>query len=162
MKYLNFIFPCLLLILLINCSTPYQPKGMLGGYTEEKIMTNMYKVEFRGNQHTKPELIQKYLLYRCAELTKENDFEYFAVISEERHFDEFVSRQETPQPFKAVSSSSGGNWVYTDPSLENPTSSTNYTGVYFIKFINEIEDKHKNAVFNVDEVMEELGGIVKK
>ena len=162
MKYLNFFLLCLLIFFLVNCSTPYQPKGMLGGYTEEKIMTNMYKVEFKGNQHTKPELTQKYLLYRCAELTQENGFKYFAIVSEERHFDEFASRQQSTQPFKPSSSSSGGNWVYADPNFENPTSSTNYTGVYFIKFLNDVDDKYKNAVFNVDEVMEELDGIIKK
>ena len=61
---------------------------MMGGYSEEKILSNMYKVEFEGNQHSKPEMVQNYLMYRCAELTKENGFEYFAIVSEERHFDE--------------------------------------------------------------------------
>lgn len=160
MKYLNFVITSTILIFLMSCSTPYQPKGMLGGYSEEKILTNMYKVEFKGNQHTKPDLIQKYLLYRCAELTKENGFEYFTVVSEERHFDEFVSRQESVQPWTKSGSMSGGLKVYANPDLQNPTSSTNYTGVYFIKFLKEINEKYKNAVFNVDEVMEELGEIV--
>jgi hypothetical protein len=87
-KNIKLISLITLLILLSNCSTPYQPKNALGGYSEEKIIDNLYRVEFEGNQHSKPEKIQNYLLYRCAELTQEMGYEYFAIISDERHFDE--------------------------------------------------------------------------
>lgn len=146
---------------MIGCATKYQQKGMMGGYSEEKILTNMYKVEFEGNQHTKPETVQNYLMYRCAELTKEHGFEYFTVISEERHFDTEAVRPDREASFSTRTSKSGGTRTIVNPDLQTASKSTNYTGVYFIKFLHEIEEKHKNAVFNVDEVMEELGEIIK-
>lgn len=67
------------LLLLISCSTPYQPKGALGGYSSEKIGANTYMVEFKGNQHTSTLKTFEYLERRCAEITIENGYDYFIV-----------------------------------------------------------------------------------
>jgi len=84
MKYLYFYCISILLLLLINCSTPYQPKGILGGYSEKQLDNNCYEVSFWGNQHTNPDDVDKYLLYRCAELSQDKGYEYFAIIGESR------------------------------------------------------------------------------
>ena len=149
------------IIILYNCSTPYQPKGMLGGYSEEMVIKNLYKVEFKGNQHTDAETIQRYLMYRCAELTEEKGYDYFTVGNEERHFDEFTSRQQHSQPFKTSASASRGLAVSANPDLQNATSSTDYTGIYYIKFIENIEDTQENSVFSVSEVKEVLSEFIK-
>ena len=65
----------LLVLLVISCSTPYQPKGALGGYSSEKIGANTYRVEFKGNQHTNTLKTFEYLERRCAEITNENGYE---------------------------------------------------------------------------------------
>jgi len=152
----------LLLITLYNCSTPYQPKGMLGGYSEEKILNNMYKVEFEGNQHSDPGTIQHYLLYRCAELTKEMGYEYFLIVNEERYYDQYNVQPNSPIPGKNRGSASGGVKVVANPDLQNPTSSTQYTGVYYIKLLTDVEEKDKDAVFKAEEVFELLGNMIKK
>jgi len=162
LKFLKLYTLFLLFIFLTNCSTPYQPKGSIGGYSEEKILDNLYRVEFEGNQHSKPEKIQNYLLYRCAELTQEMGYEYFAIINDERHFDEHSVRPERGASFQSRSSMSGGTRVVASPDFQNATSSTKYTGVYVIKFLESIDNKYKNAVFNVDDVISELSDIVKK
>ena len=74
----GLIIVSVILILFSNCSTPYQPNGRLGGYSEEKIHDNLYRVEFAGNASTKPERVHDYLLYRCSELTKELGYKYFS------------------------------------------------------------------------------------
>ena len=158
-KYFTLL---LLFFLITNCSTTYQPKGALGGYSEEKILDNLYRVEFEGNQHSKPEKIQNYLMYRCAELTQEMGYKYFAIVNEERHFNENSVRPERGVSFQTRSSASGGTRTIVNPDLQTATSSTKYTGVYVIKFLNEIDDKHKNAVFHVPSVISELSDIVKK
>ena len=84
MKYLYFYCISILLLLLINCSTPYQPKGILGGYSEKQLDKNCYEVSFWGNQHTNPDDVDKYLLYRCAELSQDKRYECFAIIGESR------------------------------------------------------------------------------
>lgn len=150
------------LVIIYSCSTPYQPKGALGGYSEEKILDNLYRVQFEGNQHSKPEKIQNYLMYRCAELTQEMGYDYFAIVSEERHFDEHSVRPEVVQPWIKSGSMSGGLKVYANPDFQNPTSSTKYTGVYVIKFLESVDEKYKNTVFHVPDVISELSDIVKK
>ena len=157
-----FAISSIFLIILSNCSTPYQPKGTLGGYSEEKILTNMYKVEFAGNQHSKPEVIQNYLMYRCAELTQEMGYEYFTIINEERHFHEHSVRPTRDASFKTRTSMSGGTRTTVSPDLQTATSSTKYTGVYVIKFLENVDDKYKNTVFNANGVINELSNIVKK
>ena len=152
----------IVVIFLIACSTPYQPKGALGGYSEEKILDNLYRVEFAGNQHSKPEKIQNYLMYRCAELTQEMGYEYFTIVSEERHFVENSVRPEREVSFNTRTSASGGTVTTVNPDLQTATKSTNYTGVYIIKFLESVDVKYKNAVFHVPDVLSELSEIVKK
>jgi hypothetical protein len=65
--------------LVCYCSTPYQPKGMLGGYRSYQLEDNDYKVIFKGNQHTSAQTVHDYLLRRCAEITIEKECEYFIV-----------------------------------------------------------------------------------
>lgn len=160
---MNIKYLCVLILALLffSCSTPYQPKGTLGGYSEEKITSDMYRVEFKGNQHTKPETVQNYLIYRCAELTKEQGYNYFTAVSEEHHFDEQSMRPDRGVSFQTRSSMSGGTRTTVNPDLQTSTSSTNYTAVFFIKLLSEIDDKYKNAVFNADEVLEELSDSIK-
>lgn len=162
MKYLKLSSLFLIFIFLSNCSTPYQPKGVLGGYSQEKILDNLYRVEFEGNQHSKPEKVQNYLMYRCAELTQEMGYDYFRIISEERHFEENSVRPERGVSFHTSSSMSGGTRTTVSPDLELATSDTKYTGVYVIKFLEDVDEKYKNTIFHVPEVFDELSEIVKK
>ncbi|MEE9572653.1 MAG: hypothetical protein V3W20_06395, partial [Candidatus Neomarinimicrobiota bacterium] len=138
MKYLKLFNLFLISLLFIYCSTPYQPKGMLGGYTEVNILGNLYRVEFEGNQHSKPNKIQNYLMYRCAELTQEKGYNYFVIVSEERHFDEYSVRPEVVAPGKNRGSMSGGTRVVANPDFQNPTSSTKYTAAYVIKLLDSV------------------------
>lgn len=162
MKYFFQIGLILSLLFVITCSTPYQPKGALGGYSEEKILNNLYRVEFEGNQHSKPEKIQNYLMYRCAELTQEMGYEYFTIVNEERHFDEKSFSPDRNVPFETKSSRSGIFKTVANPDLQTANSSTNYTGVYTIKFLESVDDKYKNTVFHVPDVLDKLSDFVKK
>jgi len=75
----------LLLIILISCSTPYQPQNALGGYSSYKIEENTFRVQFKGNQHTKAEKVFEYLERRCAEITIKNGYDYFMVVEDSSH-----------------------------------------------------------------------------
>lgn len=162
MNYNKILLILFSLVIIYSCSTPYQPKSMLGGYSEEKILDNLYRVQFEGNQHSKPEKVQNYLMYRCAELTQEMGYDYFAIVSEERHFEENSVRPERGVSFHTSSSMSGGTRTTVSPDLQTATSSTKYTGAYVIKFLESIDKKYKNTVFYVPDVLCELSDIVKK
>ena len=61
--------------------TPYQPAAQLGafGYVEKRIEDNRYALTFNGNALTERETVESYLLYRAAELTLQQGFDYFIV-----------------------------------------------------------------------------------
>lgn len=60
--------------------TPYQPYAKnAGGYTETKLEENRVRVAFAGNTLTDRETVENYLLYRAAETTLANGFDYFII-----------------------------------------------------------------------------------
>jgi len=73
------VFLCIATIILIGCSTPYKPKGFLGGYSDYQIAEDMFSVSFRGNGYTSDETAQKYLLRRCCEVAKNNGYTCFSL-----------------------------------------------------------------------------------
>jgi hypothetical protein len=63
-------------------ATPYQPAPAGSrsggfGYSDYRIDTVHWRVSFSGNGVTSREIVEKYLLYRAAELTLEQGFEWF-------------------------------------------------------------------------------------
>ena len=63
--------------------TPYQPvvKGSsaAGGFSETRIEPDRWRVVFTGNSATRRETVETYLLYRAAELTVQNGYDWFSV-----------------------------------------------------------------------------------
>ncbi|HBK90594.1 MAG TPA: hypothetical protein DDZ68_02860 [Parvularcula sp.] len=66
-------------------STPYGPATGKSpyGFTDQKIEDNRYRIVFRGNSSTERETVETFLLYRAAELTLENGFDYFVVTEQD-------------------------------------------------------------------------------
>ena len=64
-------------------ATPYQPyvpeggPGTHGGYSEQMLAPDRYRVVFHGNELTSRERVEGYLLYRAAELTKQRGYDWF-------------------------------------------------------------------------------------
>jgi hypothetical protein len=69
--------------LLTACATatPYQPnlpgQTASGGFTDQRLETNRYRVNFAGNSLTSRETVERYLLYRAAELTVQQGYDWF-------------------------------------------------------------------------------------
>ena len=72
--------------LLAACTTatPYQPnipgQSVSGGYSEQRIEPNRFRVNFAGNSLTSRETVEGYLLYRAAELTVEQGYDWFSIV----------------------------------------------------------------------------------
>ena len=68
-------------------STPYQPAApgtaIAGGYSDERIGEDRYRVRFAGNQLTSREQVEAFLLYRAAELTLQRGHDWFVIIDRE-------------------------------------------------------------------------------
>jgi hypothetical protein len=65
-------------------STPYQPETpgqrIHGGYSEQRLGDNRFRVTFDGNTLTSRERVEGYMLYRAAELTVQNGYDWFRVV----------------------------------------------------------------------------------
>ena len=74
-------------VLLAACATatPYGPAADGGGYgfSEQRIEENRYRIMFRGNSLTNRETVENSLLFRAAELTVQQGYDYFTVVENE-------------------------------------------------------------------------------
>jgi hypothetical protein len=64
-------------------ATPYQPlgtRGSSGGFAEQRIEANRYRVVFAGNDYTSRQRVENYLLFRAAELTVANGYDGFSIV----------------------------------------------------------------------------------
>lgn len=78
----RLIFAIILLPLLFACATPYQKKGFRGGWTDSQISENTFKISFKGNASTKQERVEELALLRAADLTLNNGYKYFILMSD--------------------------------------------------------------------------------
>jgi hypothetical protein len=71
----------LLAALLAACATatPYQPAHRGEGYSDQKLESNRFRIGFAGNSLTPRQTVENYLLYRAAELTLANGYDYFVL-----------------------------------------------------------------------------------
>ena len=78
MRRAAFVILCGLL--LASCATSYQRQGFTGGFDETQLGPNLYRVSFKGNGFTSADRASDLALLRCAELTLQSGFRYFAVV----------------------------------------------------------------------------------
>ncbi len=98
------------------CYQPYNSKTE-SGYKDLEFSKNIYNVSFIGNNYFSKELVENFLLKRCAELTLERGFKYFIILKEDTRLTD--SRSWT-------TSSSTPNFppVMTPMSIPNGNSQT--------------------------------------
>jgi hypothetical protein len=62
-------------------ATPYQPavagNTQSGGYSDQQLEANRWMVTFSGNDLTSRETVERYLLFRAAELTLNQGYDWF-------------------------------------------------------------------------------------
>ncbi|WAC59912.1 CC0125/CC1285 family lipoprotein [Brevundimonas sp. SL130] len=81
-------------------ATPYQPAGLngqRGGYAEQRVESNRFRVSFAGNSVTSREQVEMGLLLRSAELTVESGYDWFATVN--RATDRDTRYVRTPDPY---------------------------------------------------------------
>lgn len=82
MKYLLAGIALVASLMLTSCLTPYGPYDtVLGGYTDRRVNQNTAIVNISTTRITHRYTAQAYALYRAAEVTIDNGFDYFIVIS---------------------------------------------------------------------------------
>jgi hypothetical protein len=98
-------------------STVYAPagyNGQRGGYAEQRLETDRFRVSFAGNSVTSREQVEMGLLLRAAEITTENGYDWFSTV--DRATDRDVRYQAFRDPFyRPYSPFWGPSWRYFGP-----------------------------------------------
>jgi hypothetical protein len=87
---------------LVACGTPtpYQPnipgQATSGGYSDLRLEANRWRVSFAGNSLTSRETVEAYLLYRAAELTAQQGYDWFEIV--DRHTERNARTYVQPDP----------------------------------------------------------------
>lgn len=69
--------------------TPYQPLGPDGGFAQEQIEPNRFRLSFVGNYSTDRATVERYALYRAAEITVQQGADYFVVANDQTERDTY-------------------------------------------------------------------------
>ncbi|MEM8770114.1 MAG: hypothetical protein AAGD92_00570 [Pseudomonadota bacterium] len=101
-------------------ATPYGPaQGQRGyGFSEQRIEQDRFRITFRGNSSTARETVENSLLYRAAELTVQQGFDYFVV-------------EENDTEARTSFSSSGGPAFYGRYGFGYPFYGAGYAFPYY-------------------------------
>ena len=73
-------------LLVAGCATEttYRPATGSGfnrtGFSERQVETNRFLITFAGNSVTDRDTVERYLLFRAAQLTLDNGFDYFVMV----------------------------------------------------------------------------------
>lgn len=96
-------------------STPYQPassaNAVKGGYSETRLAEDRWSVNFAGNRLTSREQVETFLLYRAAELTLQQGYDWFVIVDKDTKRQ--VEREVRRDPFYDP-------WFYRDFSFWRP------------------------------------------
>ena len=111
-------------------ATPYQPldprNQEAGGYSDVRLDAADWRVSFNGNSLTSRETVERYLLYRAAELTASQGFDWF--VTDDKQTDKQTSSYVDPiygygfQPsWRFYGAGGWGGWGYWgDPAWAGP------------------------------------------
>lgn len=87
MKIKNFIHAATIALIatsIVGCArpTPYQRFDVFGrgGYQETRISNDTYEIVYYGNGATSTDTLNALLLYRSAEVTLNQNYEYFEIV----------------------------------------------------------------------------------
>lgn len=116
-------------------ATPYQPdiagQRVAGGYSEQRTGEGRYRVNFSGNSLTSRDRVEGYLLYRAAELTLQDGYDWFLIVDRltERDVETYVHPDPLYRPWYGGEYGywrphwryyRGGRWVIWHPEWGGP------------------------------------------
>ena len=99
-------------------ATPYQPlqrgTAVSGGFSDQRLDADHVRVTFQGNTLTSRATVESYLLYRAAELTVAQGFDWFETV--DRHTDQEKHSYVEHDPFYGPGFGSGYGYGFWRPS----------------------------------------------
>jgi len=120
-------------LMLAGCetATTYHPATGQGfnreGFSDQRVEANRFMVSFSGNSVTSRDTVERYLLYRAAELTVQNGYDWFELVDRntDRKTRTYVSDPFGPGPWGYWGVSwrfhrPGFGWGFYDPFWGDP------------------------------------------
>lgn len=144
-------------------ATPYQPARDGGyGYAESRIESNRYSISFNGNSLTEREAVETNLLFRAAELTVQDGYDYFVVVNRavdpKRQLYAVPTARYAFAPYYSYYSPRWGWRPWTDPFWTTDTISevTRYTATAEIVLFKGPKPATDPNAFDARDVMANL------
>lgn len=94
--------------LLASCATKYQDMGFTGGVSAQPVMTDVYRIQARGNAYTGSAAVQDFYLLKAAETTLAAGGSHFLIMGAENQ-----TRVSTEQTSGFANTSRVGNTAIT-------------------------------------------------
>ena len=149
-----------LLASLWGCPTGYAPihDAIGDGYQDFRLDGNTWDVKFVGNALTDQDTVDHYLLYRCAEITAGEGFDFFAVLDTDSKVSRSYTYHETStyQPY-------GGNGYGTVNTEGRVSGHVRYRTVRArIKAFKGPKPENDPGVFDARETLKYVGAQIKR
>lgn len=146
-------------LLLAGCAgiTPYQPMKNGQGYSEQRIESNRYRINFAGNSSTPRDTVENYLLFRSAELTLQQGYDYFVMSGTDT---------EAQTRYQQTVSAFGGYGWYShypgfDVGVSNAYPITEYQAQAYITMYKGKRPDDAASAFDARQVRENLGPLIR-
>lgn len=148
--------------------TPYRAAapGGYGGYSEQRIESDRYRVTFQGNSVTSREQVETSLLLRAAELTVQDGYDWFATVNRATDRDTRFSGYADPTLRDRYWRSWGPSWRYNYAGSWSPLGPTDLRQVDRFEASAEIvlgrgpKPADNPDAFDARDVIANLGGSV--
>jgi hypothetical protein len=149
--------------LLTGCAapgrTPYQRLQANGGYNEQQIEANRYRVSFIGNAVTTREDVEDALLYRIAELTLAQGCDYFVL--SDRDTEASTAYLQTLSSYGSFDPFFPRVWPRATMSTGTAMPITQYKAQAYVLLQKGVKPEGDVAAFDAREVQARLGPSVR-
>ncbi|NNU15720.1 hypothetical protein HK107_05230 [Parvularcula sp. ZS-1/3] len=143
--------------------TPFEPANGQGyGFADQKIEENRYRISFRGNSLTTREQVETALLLRAAEVTLENGYDHFLVVSDETETERRLRVTDLGPQYGAFGFYGFGPFPYYTRGFNDVDvrESQRYTAIAFIVLGKGPKPADNLAAYDAREVQQNLSGAV--
>jgi len=138
-------------------ATPYQPDGIGGGYSESRIDASTETVSFRANSQTPKRVVEGYLLYRCAEVTRNAGFDYFVPLDADGKAS--ALGRWTPSTGSQIDNATAASPPYFAPGAIS--FSPEGTARVSIRMFREVRTASNPAAYRAADVIDTLGAMAR-
>ena len=157
-------------------ATPYQSATAADnefGYQSEQLAPDRFRISFSGNSVTSRDRVENYLLYRAAELTRQNGYDGFTVVrqSTDEDIDVEMVPTSTTYPGFGVGYNyygAGYGWTSYDPYLGTPypaqrlSTSDRYQAYATIEMYRGAAPATATQAFDASDVLARLGDTIEE